>query len=145
MFFILGMPRSRTFWLSQFLGCVHEGLWYYPNYEDFLKTKHIGDSTTCYPAIKDYIKDQKKVIIHRDPEEVQASIRKLFNVEIDLSIFDTLKDEQGLHVQYRDINDRLREIWEYTRTSPFPTKRAELMKDQILNNTYLIKEVQSCL
>lgn len=143
MFFVLGMPRSRTYWLSQFLGCTHEGLWYYPNYKEFLDTGQ-SDSTTCYPWIKDYIKDYKKVVIHRDEEDVKKSLKGLFGIDFDCSSYD-LDNIEGLHIQYDDINNRLEQIWDYCRDDEFPTKRAEIMKDQVLNNEFLIREVQSCL
>lgn len=144
MFFVLGLPRSRTFWLSQFLGCVHEASYYYPNYPDFLRTKHKGDSTTCYPLIKDYVKKSHKVIIHRDEGEVQGSLKKLFDKEIDLSPWDSLYEEEGLHVHFDEINDKLPEIWAYCHAEELPKERLS-MKNKVLNNEFLIQEVQKCL
>ena len=144
-FLILGMPRSRTYWLSLFLGCVHEGVYYYPDYADFLRSDHIGDSTTCYLQIKEHIKGCKKVIIHRDIKEVEASLIDLFG-ENDygflMDIEEGLKGEEGLHIAFNDISKRLREIWNYCKETPFDSGRADEMDGQILENYKLINEVK---
>jgi len=143
-FYIIGLPRSRTYWLSQFLGCLHEGIYYYPKYSDFLKSDHSGDSTTVLPLIRNQIRNEKKVIIHRDVKDVDKSLIKLFGITKDFSSW-RLHEEDGLHIEFNEINDRLEEIWDYCKSSPFPVMRAEIMKNQTLNNDNLIEEVKLCL
>ena len=147
-FFILGLPRSRTYWLSEFLECLHEGFYYYPNYREFMESDNMGDSTTCYHMIKDFIKDEKKVIIHRDVKEVEESIIQLFG-NIDTSFLidmeKELKEAEGLHVNFEDINSRIEEIWDFCREDIFPKERFDRMENIILENNSIIKEVKSCL
>lgn len=146
-FIILGLPRSRTYWLSKFLGCIHEGIYYYPDYGDFIKSTEIGDSTTAYPLVKKFIGECKKVIIHRDLNEVKQSLGRLFG-ERDWDNLNQwtadLRREEGLHINFNDINDNLEMIWRYCKNEPLPKGREE-MKYQVLNNEFLIKEVRSCL
>ncbi|NOX09161.1 MAG: hypothetical protein GXP22_06695 [Gammaproteobacteria bacterium] len=142
-FFILGLPRSRTYWLSQFLGCMHEGLYYYPDYRLFMESEHIGDSTTCYTGIKDYITNYKKVIIHRKEEEVIASLTHVFG-ENDYSFIENdaliLKEEQGLHVMFNDINERLPEIWRFCRNESYDIDRSNELIRKRLENKFMISE-----
>lgn len=147
-FFVLGLPRSRTYWLANFLGCLHEGLYYYPDYNDFMKSDHVGDSTTAYPLIKDFISDRKKVIIHRDNNDVLASCRNLFG-DVDLSFIvdedKALRDAEGLHIDFNDIDNRIEEIWSYCREGKFPSMKYFMMKDVILNNDFIIEETRKVL
>ncbi len=144
-FFIIGLPRSRTYWLSQFFGCLHEGVYHYPDYRDFLKSDHTGDSTTCYLQIKDLIKDERKVIIHRDIKDVGDSLVELFG-KFDCSFLKDIEkellEEDGLHVQFDDISSRLEEIWDYCRSDEFPKEKALKMDDVIMENHFLIGEVK---
>lgn len=147
-FFILGLPRSRTYWLSVLLNCVHEGIYYYSDYQEFMESKNQGDSTTAYPVIKEFIKGQQKVIIHRDIEDVKNSLDKLFgshNWNFLSEVDAELRAEDGLHVDFNDIDDNLEEIWSYCKDEPFPEEMANKMKGQIMNNDQLINEVKLCL
>lgn len=148
-FFIVALPRSRTYWLANFLGCVHEGFYYYPQYEDFMKSDHDGDSTTCHMHIKDFIKDEKrKVIIHRDIDEVRESLRELFgdsDFDFLLTAQEELVKEDGLHVGYNQIDDRIEEIWSHCRDEQFPTAKYLKTKDEIMNNDFIIEETRRVL
>jgi len=127
---------------------MHEGLYHFPDYREFMASAYIGDSTTCFPLIKNYIKRERKIIIHRDVKEVIKSLTRLFGAS-DWSWVETtdkeLKELDGLHIGFNDINDRLGEIWRFCKKTPFPREKAQDMKDRILNNEHLISEVEKCL
>jgi len=148
-FFVLALPRSRTYWLANFLGCVHEGLYYYPDYADFMKSDHEGDSTTAHLLIKEFIKgEEKKVIIHRDIDEVRRSLRGLFgnsNIDFLIAAQEELVKEDGLHVGYNQIDDRIEEIWQQCRDSQFPTATYLKTKGDIMNNHFIIEETRKVL
>ena len=148
-FFILGLPRSRTFWLSEFLGCMHEGLHYYNDYSEFMGSEYTGDSTTCYPWIKDHIKNHKKVVIDRDINDAWESSVKLFpNIEYEalLEMQEELDEiDDCLRVKYEDINDNLKEIWQYCIGDGFDISRADKLKAVHLENYPLIKRAQIIL
>jgi len=148
-FFILGLPRSRTYWLSEFLGCMHEGYHYYPNYSEFMNSNYIGDSTTCYPWIKDYIKNYKKVVIERDIEEVfDSSVRLFPHVDIE-TLYDMKIEldeiEDCLRIDYQDINKKLPEIWEYCIGTEYDKNRAQKLMSVKLENYPLIQHAQQVL
>lgn len=148
-FFVLGLPRSRTYWLAEFLGCEHEALYYYPDYAEFVESDHVGDSTTCYLQIKDFIKGEKKVVIHRNIDDVKESLHELFG-DVDTAFLyeaqEGLKNERGaLHVNFDDVDSRIEEIWHYCIDADFPTARYLRMKDQVMNNEFMIEVTRQCL
>ena len=146
MFFVLALPRSRTFWLSRFLDCLHEGSYHYPNYHEFLKSDNAGDSTTCYLQVKDFIRGEKKVIIHRPVDDVEQSLIKLFGKADYGFLKDAekgLREETGLHIQFEDIGSRLDEIWSYCKSEPYPKEMAAKMDGVIMENDFLIAEVRN--
>jgi hypothetical protein len=145
-FFVFGLPRSRTYWLSQFLQCTHDGLYFYPDYQRFLDGPSRGDCSTMYPWTKDLIpENSRKVVIERDVEECHRSFEKaLWPVDIDL-LYET-KEEldkiEGLRIPFNEINDRLEEIWNYCRIGKFNNKRAEEMKSLHLEDNTQIQEIR---
>ena len=148
-FWIVGLPRSRTFWLAEFLGCMHEGLYYFPDYDDFLKSDQAGDSTTAYTQIRDFIKNERKIVVHRDIEDVKTSLLAIFG-ELDFNFLteaQALMDiETGLHVRFEDIDDRIVEIWHYCWPyRVFPAEKYGQMKDKQLENHILIHETKAML
>lgn len=147
-FFILGMPRSRTYWMSVFFGGVHEGAFYFTDYRDFLKSDIPCDCTTAYMMIRDHLAGQKKVIIHRDIADVRESVLNVLG-DIDTSFLEELQDalrrEDGLHVDFDDIDNRIEEIWAYCKKEPFPRKRYLALKDEIMDNDFMIMKTKELL
>ncbi len=144
-FFILGLPRSRTAWFAYYFNCIHEGLYYYPNYSDFMKSDNKGDSSTTYPLISDFIEDSPKVFIHRNIDDVKESLIKLFGFSPkELGQWDNeMRSADGLHIDYNSINDSLEKICEYIG-SPF-SKGKDYMKNIHIEDNFLKSEVESCL
>jgi len=145
-FFVVGLPRSRTYWMSIYLYCTHEAFHYNENYKTFMDSKSFGDSTTCYPWIKNYITDNPIVVIERDLDECFQSSIKLFP-DIKIKTLEHMQSElEGidvcLRIKYEDINERLQEIWEYCHESPFNSVRAEKLKDNHMENYPLIEATQ---
>jgi len=128
---------------------MHDGLFYYPDYSEFMESDYSGDSTTCYLQVRNFVENHRKVVIHRDIKEVVESLHGIFG-DVDLTFLDEaqqgLKNEHGaLHVDFNDIDERIEEIWRYCINAEFPVARYMKMKDQILNNDYMIEEVRKCL
>ena len=148
-FFIVGLPRSRTYWLSQFLGCAHEAILNYPDYSEFMESEHIGDSTTAYPWMKEHTYGCKIIVIERDLEEAYQSAMKimpnvtrepLHQIQAEL---DSITD--CLRIPYNEVSKRLREIWGYCRNEPFDEVRAKRLDKTKLENFDLIKHVKDML
>ena len=154
MFYILGLPRSRTAWLSSFLSdkdglCIHEGSYHYPDYSDILESnKIVGDSTTALPLIKRYINPEDQVIvIERKMKDVSKSLISLFGrpfreeIELLKSELDTI--ENAIRIPYEEINLSLEEIWSVKGT-PFNSDRAEsFMNKHIENNLLEIMDTEN--
>ena len=81
--------------------------------------------------MKQYIGDSKKILIHRDTEEVIDSMRSI-GIPIDkyrkelLQTDRELKETQGLHIKFNEINENLERISEYLDI-PFEQGRADIM------------------
>ncbi|MHC4648675.1 MAG: hypothetical protein ACYTBJ_24730 [Planctomycetota bacterium] len=137
-YFILGLPRSRTAWLANFLTydghyCHHEainGCASIQEYKD--KIEGCGDSTTNLLMIdfERHFPESKIVVIHRD---IKASIdfaRTVFKADMTEMLeraSDKLNSIKGLHIAFDEINDRLRDIWEYLIGDSFDEKRAQML------------------
>ena len=156
-FFVLGLPRSRTAWLANFLTyddlfCYHEGINGCHSMDEYKqKIENCGDSCTGLSFIdfEPYFPDAKKVII-------DTSIDKAVKFGLDaygVDMTDILKQAKnkldninGLHIGLNDINDRLRDIWEYITDKPFNEKRAQLLtKLNIQVNDVFDIDVESML
>lgn len=148
MFFITGLPRSRTAWFAEFMTyngvyCHHELLNNIKNKSDFECIMKSGDNvgnSDCGLFItnhEDMFPEAKTVIIHRDLNDVRDSLKNkginfpvnlLRNIEILNSAMN------GLHVDFLDINKRLEEIYYYCTAKEVDAKRAK---------KYIDKNIQS--
>lgn len=128
-FFILGMPRSRTAWLANFMTtgdvfCHHEGLngcHTIDQYKDKLGTSD-GDACTGLVLfdLDSQFPNAKKVIIER-------SDRLPRDETVDYMQF-KLNEIDGLRVKFEDIDSRLEEIHTYLTDQPYDVKRADMLK-----------------
>lgn len=140
---ILGLPRSRTQWLANFMTtsdvfCWHELTARVGSLDEFmdrlkLKYKYVGVSDTVA-----YLIEQKfncpKVIIHRDIKECNRSSQKLYGTGQDFTDMFTkamkkMEKIDGLHINFEDIDDSLEDIWNYCTKLPFDNDRAEALKE----------------
>ncbi len=138
-FLVLGLPRSRTAWLANFLSydemtCTHEGINGFRTLEEYRNsfTPNMGDANTGLALFKfeRYFKDFKKVIIEREADHAIRYSKEMFGLESDVAmttIRDRLKRIQGLHIPFDEIDSRLEEIWDYVSPAQFNEKRAEML------------------
>lgn len=138
-FLVLGLPRSRTAWLANFLSydemtCTHEGINSYRTLEEYRNsfTPNMGDANTglCLFNFERYFTDFKIVIIEREVGHSIQFAKKMFGLESDVAmttIHDRLKRLRGLHIPFEDINSRLEEIWDYVSPAQFNEKRAKML------------------
>lgn len=105
-FFITGLPRSRTAWFSAFMTasgfpCGHELI---NNCESMAEYKEkvafLSDSNTAFAFVDSPYPERKTLVIHRDDAPDKVFIANLDKVS-------------GLHINFRDIDDRIREIFTY--------------------------------
>jgi hypothetical protein len=135
-FLVLGLPRSRTAWLANFLTygditCTHEGLngcMSLNEYKDKF-TKNSGDSNTglAYFEFEPLFIDFKKIIIDSGIRKSVEFARKTYgrdSFDQIVKLKKRLDSIKGLHVPYHDIDDNLELIWDYVSRYQFNEKRA---------------------
>jgi len=139
-FFILGLPRSRTAWLANFMTyrqtfCYHEGLNGCYTIDDFKQKLGLnkGDSSTgaVLLDLDHHFPDAKKVIIESDIERsIQYSQEMYGNTHEDwlLHIQSRLYLTEGMRVNVNDIFDKLKDIWEYLTESKYDKSRGDMLK-----------------
>lgn len=156
-FFILGLPRSRTAWLANFmthdgLFCYHEGIDGCTSMNEYKeKIGNDGDSSTGLIMLNldRYFTDAKKVIIDTSIDRAAEFGSEAYGVDM-TDMFEKAKNKldamDGLHIDFNDINVRLREIWEYITDKPFNQKRADmLVKLNIQVNDVYDMDIKSML
>lgn len=138
MFFVTGLPRSRTAWFSLYLDCEHEAMEGLSR-EEFYSLDIKGDSD-CGLFLTDFQDhwDAPTVVIRRPPEAVVSSLKRI-GYDMDLTMMQNVDSRldsiQGLHVPFDQINDRLEEITTYlgveydaARAERYKTMKVELVK-----------------
>lgn len=137
-FFIIGMPRSRTAWLSNFMTydgiyCHHEGLNNcnsIQEYED--KIGNDGDSSTglMLVDIKSLFPDRKLLLIDAPIERTIEFTKETYGV-VNLDYIHYMKERldalDGMRVKLEDISSRTKEIWEYLTDKEYDDKRTKLL------------------
>ncbi len=135
---IVGLPRSRTAWLSVFMSqsdvyFYHEAINGCHSIEEYKeKVKGCGDSSTGLVSLG-LTKGSKLVIINKTDEEVKRCIDwcdHTYGINSKSLILDAnkkLKNLNGLHVNQSDIDSRLKEIWCYLVDAPWDDKYRELI------------------
>jgi hypothetical protein len=140
-FLILGLPRSRTAWLANFL--THDGLFCYhegsngcrslDEYKLKLAFDNTGDANTGLVMfdIKKLFPDFKIVVIDSEPERSIEFSKDVLNLYIEHEILlmkQRLDDTEGLHVSLEELNMHLRGIWDYVSDcKPFDGRRADML------------------
>ncbi len=126
-YFVVGLPRSRTAWLSVFLSqsgmhCFHDGF----NGCKTLKEYHekiycCGDSSTglmLFDLNKEY-PDSPVLIIEKTEEEIEKCILWCDLVyggssrEVILDLNERMKKIEGLRIMQSDVYNKLPEIWSH--------------------------------
>lgn len=159
-FFILGLPRSRTSWLTAFLQhpdvfCGHE---YFSTsvcggvlYE--VPHQYAGSVDTNPVLALEYKKDlgAPLVLIRRDPKDVLESLCKLFGEPERLyltkcisEMSKALKEAEvyaDLIIDFEDLDDRIEELWGVCLpTIPFDPVKYSLYKHLNINTTVVNKD-----
>lgn len=137
-FLILGLPRSRTAWLANFmttdgLFCYHEAIDGCNSMSEYAeKVKGKGDSDTAL-ALFDYQEHFPLVPTVIIDSSISKSVK--FGLDNGYDITETMIEEklrldeiEGLHVNVNDINKRLPEIWAHLTDLPYNIGRANMLK-----------------
>ena len=130
-FMILGAPRSGTAWTANWLSwpnhlCLHDPLWD-SHYLDLDLLNIAGVSCTGLGYFPKWVNRHpaKKVILRRDPAEVNSSLRRLGLAPVPMAYFESLASVQGLHVLWSDLfkQDWAMKVWLELGLGTFDTVR----------------------
>jgi hypothetical protein len=139
-FLVLGLPRSRTGWLSVFLStdstlCLHEGIEGCSSMEEYKsKTLEKADSNTGLMLfdIRRHFPDTKIIIIDGTVEDSVKYGLDTYGLDVTSAMIEgkkRLDALDGLHIKFEDINERLQDMWEYVYDTPYDKTRSdELVK-----------------
>ena len=111
LFFITGLPRSRTAWFSAFMTasgypCIHDGMNGCKGIKEYSeKINHVSDSNTGLVFISNPYPDRPTLIIHRKG--------RLDSIEGMKEATDALHNINGMHIDFNDINDNISAIFTY--------------------------------
>jgi len=151
-YFIAGLPRSRTAWLSVFMSqsgiyCHHDGFngcSSLGEYKD--KVKGCGDSSTGLTVIdiNQEFPDSKVVVIDKNEEELKRCIewcKATYGGDAETSLkalYDKHKEIKGLHIKQYEIDNSLQKIWEYLVDTPWNDRYQELSNFNITSDPFNI-------
>ena len=138
-FFVIGLPRSRTAWLANFLTqdrfCFHEGLDGCHSIKEYREKigNDCGDSSTGLMLLdmnKEFPDSPKIIIEGRVKEAIDYGYKTYghYNPDYIHYLQERMDEIKGLRIQFDDIDSKLPKIWEYLIGTPYDEKRTELLK-----------------
>jgi len=137
-FFVLGLPRSRTAWLSVFLSqsgihCYHEAINGCKTMSEYdLKVSGCGDSTTAFMYLDRRHEGQPTVVIDKNDLEFERCInwcKESFGVDMRQAMTkqrEQLLSMEGMHIPQSDIDSKLPEIFEHLTGVDFLLRYSDL-------------------
>lgn len=137
-FMVLGLPRSGTTWASNWLTtdstlCIHDPLYkfHYSDLDDIPTGKTLGISCTGLYQFPEFVNAHpaRKVILHRDIDEINDSMERIGLGKIDYSSESELNKIDGWHVYWTEIFDNPKPIYEFLLQKPFDAERHNFLKE----------------
>lgn len=135
---VIGAPRSGTAWAANWLTtdqtlCLHDPLWrmHYSDLDGIRSAKTLGVACTGLALFQGWVNAHaaRKVILHRNIDEVNASLAKIGMPFVGDDFEDRLQAIVGKHVWWRDLFERPREIYEYLLQRPFDGERHQALRE----------------
>jgi len=136
-FMCLGMPRSGTAWAANLLTtdhtlCYHDPLWrdHYTELDSLESDKALGVSCTALALFPEFVNKHpaRKVILHRTPAEVDASLIAMGVEPLGKAWIGALDRIVGVHAPWTDIFEpKARHLYEFLLQRPFDAERHEML------------------
>lgn len=133
---LVAAPRSGTTWASNWLTtdttlCLHDPLWqrHYSTLDAIASPKTIGISCSGIALFPEWVNAHpaRKVILHRDLKEIDASLERIGLTAISAQWEGVLERIDGVHLPWTDLWENPQPIYEYLLRKPFDAERhAEL-------------------
>lgn len=146
---VLGAPRSATAWCANWLStdktlCIHEPLarWPMGKLNDIKSSKVLGIACTVLCQMPDFVNAHpaRKLILHRDPDEVRASMKRL-NIQGDYD-FTALDKVRGMHCHWRKVFTDPEPIYTYLLNAKMDVERHTELLEFNVQNMNLIRKLQ---
>jgi hypothetical protein len=139
-FMVLGAPRSGTAWMANFLStdryhCYHDPLFerHYADLDNlYLPGKHVGVACTGLALFHKWVNQHPcpKVILHRTPDLVNASLKAIGLPPAPLRLFEALWKIKGKHVEWTDLfGHEMANIHLHLKLGPFDLERWEMLRN----------------
>lgn len=132
---VIGLPRSGTAWASNWLTTEHSLCHHDPEIRfsmdalDAMESpRTMGIASTSAWLSVGWVNAHpaKKVILHRDPEQIADSIERM---GFSPMTFPSLEGIHGLHLHWTALWENPRVIWDHLMASPFDAERHALLKE----------------
>jgi hypothetical protein len=143
-FMVIAPPRCATTWAANWLTtddtlCLHDPLFerHYSELDSINSRKTLGVSCTGLWIWSKWLNEHpaRKVILHRDISEVNASLEAIGLEPIAMNTDDRLNMINGIHVDWTDVFDKPKSIYEFLLQKDFDAERhAELRKIEMQPN-----------
>lgn len=149
-FMLLGAPRSGTAWASVWLTtatstCLHDPLWdhYYKDLDKIPKEgKRLGVACTGLAVFPQWLNAHPapKVILHRDPHERAASMRRQGIPTPDAGLLANLDKIQGIHVPWTWLFTDPDPIYRHLLQEPYDVERHRQLSDLKITSRWEIRQ-----
>lgn len=173
-FFVTGLPRSRTAWLSvlfttEHVTCHHEAIRFCENFGQYLDIMSgygiDGDSSSALIPVADkviaYWPDAPWLIVNRPPDECAASAAKVLGIELQQALvmayndrkkLDAINPARVMRIDFKQLDDEdgVKEAWEFLLPGmPFNAARYHVLNqlkiEPILAKRNYTKGGMTCL
>lgn len=137
-FMVIAAPRSATTWCANWLTtettlCLHDPLWRYPydELDKILCTKMLGIACTGIALFPEWVNAHpaRKIVLHRDFAEIDKSLEKIGLTACSESWKGVLERIDGVHLDWREIFERPKAIYEFLLDKPFDAERHEALRE----------------
>lgn len=137
-FMIIAAPRSATTWASNWLStdatlCLHDPLWrwHYSELDAIESPKRLGIACTGIALFPEWVNAHpaRKVILHRDLSEVDASLMRIGMTACSKQWDGVLDKIQGVHLGWTELFTRPQFIYEYLLDLPFDAERWACLRE----------------
>lgn len=144
---LLAAPRSGTAWAANWLTtdtslCLHDPMFKHTHAELDARPgeRTLGIACTVSALLEINQHPARKVILHRDPAEVRASMA-ILGIRGDYD-FHALDRVEGQHHDWMDLFNNPKPLYEYLLERPFDEERHDLLRRLNVQNWFLISELQ---
>lgn len=135
---VIAAPRSATTWISNWLTtdttlCLHDPLWttHYSDLDAIASPKMLGIACTGIALFPEWVNAHpaRKIILRRDPKEIDASMERIGLTPISAAWEGVLDQIRGVHIDWRDVFERPKHIYEFLLDRPFDAERHAALRE----------------